>query len=431
LSTLANLNRTHAQIKVNQEVDLVYLANLPSTSNITPATAPGTSVNGNLLRTLVIFGGAAFLIGTVAAFILANTRRRFEKAEDPAALYGAPLITTIPVFETSVWSPLTLPVITNPFDEAAEAFRTLATVLRARRGESDTLVVAFSGADLRAGTTTTVANTGLALAEMGERVLVIDADPLGRGLTNLLVEQPSDLGVPPMGLSELLIGRSLNETLLPAVGHTGLMIVPCGQDTEMAVRRWRSGTLRRALEDLSERFDVILIDTPPMGTSSFSVDFVSIAEHLVMVVPHLDAVELHDVVARRLPIVNIELMGYVYNGTPADIRFAPYFPILRDGSVTGALPDGAAHLPSGAHSAASTSTVRPIASSVAVETRTVAHSDAPMHESGRSTEDGGVTGQTPAMVPPDDVTSETPAVIQRDDDTAVVQVVKDHSAARD
>ena len=133
---------------------------MPNTSNVTPATAPGTEVNGNLLRTLVIFGGAAFLIGAIAAFILASTRRRFEKAEDPAALYGAPLLTTIPVFETSVWSPLTLPVITNPFDEAAEAFRTLATVLRARRGESDTLVVAFSGADLRAGTTTTVANTG-------------------------------------------------------------------------------------------------------------------------------------------------------------------------------------------------------------------------------------------------------------------------------
>ncbi len=444
LSTLANLNRAHAQIKVNQEVDLVYLANLPNTSNVTPAMAPGTAVNGNLLRTLVIFGGVAFLIGAVAAFILASTRRRFEKAEDPAALYGAPLITTIPVFETSVWSPLTLPVITNPFDEAAEAFRTLATVLRARRGESDTLLVAFSGADLRAGTTTTVANTGLALAEMGERVLVIDADPLGRGLTNLLVEQSSDLGVPPMGLSELLIGRSLNETLLPAVGHTGLMIVPCGQDTEMAVRRWRSGTLRRALEDLSERFDVILIDTPPMGTSSFSVDFVSIAEHLVMVVPHLDAIELHDVVAHRLPIVNIELMGYVYNGTPADIRFAPYFPILRDGSVTGALPDGAAHLPSAVYSTAGASTVRPIASSVSVEDRPAPSGGEAAYDAGESGGRDDVTGrtptvipqddvtsQTPTVIPQDDVTSQTPAVIPRDDDTAVVQIVKNQSSARD
>jgi Mrp family chromosome partitioning ATPase len=433
LSTLANLNRAHAQIKVNQEVDLVYLANLPNTSNVQPATTPGAAANGSLLRTLAIFGGSAFLIGAIAAFILANSRRRFEKAEDPAALYGAPLITTIPVFETSVWSQLTLPLLTNPFDEAAEAFRTLATVLRARRGDSDTLVVAFSGADLRAGTTTTIANTGLALAEMGERVLVIDADPLGRGLTNLLTERPDgpDLGAAPMGLSELLVGRSLNDTVLPAIGHTGLMLVPCGQDPEMAVRRWRSGTLRRALEDLSERFDVILIDTPPMGTSSFSVDFVSIAEHLVMVVPHLDSVELHEVVARRLPLVSIELMGYVYNGTPADIRFAPYFPILRDSSSVGTLYEGSQPLPSpvsstavsssgganGVYGAGSVATVRPVSTSVSVDSR-------PTPYASQSAADRAEPGSG-------DITGQTPAVRPRDDDTAVVPIVKKNDPSED
>ena len=353
LATLSNLNRSHAQIKVNQAVDLAYLANYPHTPNVSPAPSPGSSANGSLLRTLAIFGGVGLLLGIVAAFILATTRRRFEHAEDPAELYGAPLITTVPVFDTSAWSHLSLPVLTAPVDEAAEAYRILGTILRARRGESDTLVVAFSAADLRAGTTTTVANCGLALAEMGERVLVIDADPLGRGLTHLLLDHQgtSELGTPPMGLAELLEGRSLNDTILPALGHTGLMVVPCGRDSEMAIRRWRSGTLRRALEDLSERFDVILIDTPPMGTSSFSMDLSAVAEHLIMVIPHYDSVDLHETIARRLPVMNVEMLGYLYNGTPTNIRFSPYVPLLREGHPNSQLQRAATPLPPAAAAA--------------------------------------------------------------------------------
>ena len=65
------------------------------------------------------------------------------------------------------------------------------------------------------------------------------------------------------------------------------MVVPSGRDTDMAIHRWRSGTMRTALENLSERFDVILIDTPPMGTSSFSLDLAGVAEHLILVIPPL------------------------------------------------------------------------------------------------------------------------------------------------
>ena len=314
---------------MNEQVDLAY------TPTIFAATAPGVPANGNYLRTLLISTLIGLFIGTIIAFVLASSRRRFESATDPQKVYGVPLMTTVPAFEAMVWSAATLPILTAPTDEAAEAYRTLGTLLRARRGNSDCVVVAFSAADLSSGTTTTVANCGLALAEMGERVLVIDGDPLGRGLTQALVVDTNGMGtgLPPLGLPELLEGRSLAETMVPALGTTDLMVVPSGRDTDMAIHRWRSGTMRTALENLSERFDVILIDTPPMGTSSFSLDLAGVAEHLVLVIPHNDLIELHQGIARRLAMVGVELLGYVYNGTPSSIRFAPYFPIVRGAPV--------------------------------------------------------------------------------------------------
>jgi Mrp family chromosome partitioning ATPase len=340
-TTLANLNRSKAQIQVNKAVDLAFE---PTTVR---ATIPTRASNGNWFRTILIFSAVGFLVGILTAFVLASSRRRFENATDPESLYGAALITTVPAFELPAWSRVALPVLTDPTDEAAEAYRILATVLRARRGDSDCLVAAFSAADLGAGTTTTVANCGLALAEMGERVLVIDGDPLGRGLTQALVENasPDGLGLAPMGLSELLEGFTLAETTVPAVGNPDLMVVPSGRNTDMAVHRWRTATLRGALEQMSDHFDVVLIDTPPMGTSSFSMDLSSIAEHLVLVVPHYDFVDLHESIARRLPIIGIELLGYVYNGALSNIRFAPYFPILRGSSAAALGPGLAAHRP--------------------------------------------------------------------------------------
>jgi Mrp family chromosome partitioning ATPase len=324
-TTLANLNRSKAQVQVNEAVDLAFQ---PTTVR---ATIPTSAVNGNYFRTLLIFSAAGLLIGILIAFVLASSRRRFENAADPESLYGVAMITTVPAFELPAWSRVALPILTDPTDEPAEAYRILATVLRARRNDSDCLVVAFSAADLGAGTTTTVANCGLALAEMGERVLVIDGDPLGRGLTQALVDQEptGGLALAPLGLSELLEGFTLAETAIPAVGNPDLMIVPAGRSTDMAVRRWRTATMRSALEDMTERFDVVLIDTPPMGTSSFSMDLSSIAEHLVLVIPHFDFVDLHESIARRLPVIGIELLGYVYNGALSNIRFAPYFPVVR------------------------------------------------------------------------------------------------------
>jgi Mrp family chromosome partitioning ATPase len=296
-----------------------------------PVLGRADLVNGTGVATLFLVGGVGFLIGSAAAQVRGAASPRFERAGDPSAVYGAPMVTAVPAYARPDRGHASLPVLTHPVDEAAESFRTLATVIRARRGESNGLVVALSAAEVGAGTTTAVANCGLALAEMGENVLVIDGDPLGRGLTQALVADvdTSGLDLPPMGLSELLEGRPLADTIFPATGETGLMVVPSGRSTDMAVHRWRSSVLRAALEDLSRRFDVILLDTPPMASSSFSLDLAVAAGRLVMVVPHRGPVEPHQGIAQRLPAVDIEMIGYVYSGGAPNNRFTPYFPVVR------------------------------------------------------------------------------------------------------
>lgn len=115
------------------------------------------------------------------------------------------------------------------------------------------------------GKTTTSVNLSASLAVGEKKTLLIDIDPQGNAT--------SGLGVPP----EKVSGRSIYHAL---VDHTGindlildteltfLKIIPSdldliGAEIELVPFPDRESRLKRAIQDLRDRFDYILIDCPP------------------------------------------------------------------------------------------------------------------------------------------------------------------------
>ncbi|HMD45472.1 MAG TPA: AAA family ATPase [Acidimicrobiales bacterium] len=319
LNLISALTKNKGQVQVNQTIDLHYH---PTTQPATPQTTTG---GRSWLLNLALGAIIGLILGMIAAYLLSISRRRFEGEEDPERLYQAPLLFAVPAFEVAYGTRPGLPILTEPAGEPAEAYRAVATALRAVRGTSDSMLVAFSAADLGAGTTTTVANTALALSEMGERVLVVDADPIGRGLTHLL----SDPNRQMPGLADVLNGRPLAETVVAGnAGEGRLGLLPSSTNADMAVHRWRPGSMRAVFEEATERFDVVLVDTPPVGSSSYGVDVAAAAEHVALVIPHHDTVKKHAEIPGRLEVAQVTIVGYVYNGSPSSPTFVPYFPVL-------------------------------------------------------------------------------------------------------
>lgn len=337
-ATLSRLTQAKAEILVNRAVDLQY------DPAFIPARVPTSPSARHTLLDVPLGAVAGLVLGVALACALASSRRRFEGAEDPAALYAAPLLAAVPAFTVAEWTEVALPVVGDPTGEAAEAYRTLATALRARRGASRSLIVAVTACDLVAGTTTTTANVGCALAETGERTVVVDTDTLGRALSRALLPVSDTTGLPQasVGLSDLIEGCPLEDALTPSAQAHGLWVVPSGRDYTMAVRRWRSARLRSVLEEMAEQFDFVVVDTPPVGMTSYALDVVATAGTVVLVVPHHDSVRLHVRNAERLRVSSAELLGYVYNGEPLDASFSPYYPVVptaagppRDGPAPG------------------------------------------------------------------------------------------------
>jgi Mrp family chromosome partitioning ATPase len=440
VNTLDELSRTKAQLQVNLQDDLAFR---PVT---VPATMPTRTASNHFLANVVLGGVIGLIVGAIAAFVLASFRRRFEGPEDPAELYRAPVLTVVPAFELEPWVRTGLPTVTRPIDESAESYRSMATTLRALRGSDKSLVVAFAAADLGSGTTTTVANCGIALATMGERTVVVDADALGRGLTQALVAEKEHRGLPeiPPGFSELLTGRPLPEAIESSMHGEGLMVIPSGRNADLAIHRWRPSALRDLLETLAERFDMVLIDCPPIGSASYGMDVIATVGRLIMVVPHHDRVELHETIAARLPSTDVTLLGYVYNGAVPNHRYSPYFPVVSGGSHSSAArpvdrpvsPSSGSAQPTPApppEASPSTESARDDSELLAVGSGREAGSGATTGASGESrpparSTDGGSGSTTsnptggPAASPSTADTSVVEAVTKNPDDTGMVPV---------
>jgi chromosome partitioning protein len=122
------------------------------------------------------------------------------------------------------------------------------------------------------GKTTTTVNVAAALAQQGQRVLVVDLDPQGNASTALSVDHHRGT---PSTYDALVDGVALAEVVQPSPEVDGLFVVPAtidlaGAEIELVSLVAREGRLRKAVHghplvfgEGEDRFDYVLIDCPP------------------------------------------------------------------------------------------------------------------------------------------------------------------------
>jgi chromosome partitioning protein len=126
-------------------------------------------------------------------------------------------------------------------------------------------VVAFANQKGGVAKTTTVQSIGVALAQQGHRVLVIDLDPQAC-LTFSLGFDPDGI---ESSLHDVFVRRAgLAEVIRPVPGVDGLSLVPAtidlaGAEVHLLTRADREHVLARAVEPVTDEYDAVLVDCPP------------------------------------------------------------------------------------------------------------------------------------------------------------------------
>ena len=150
-----------------------------------------------------------------------------------------------------------LVLLTSPMSAAAEAYRRIRTNLQFARPDTTVQTIAMTSAEQGEGKTTTVANLALAFASAGKDTLLIDADLRHPRLHNIFgVEQEP-------GLSHLLFDRSIeDDAFVTGIDH--LSVLPAGEAVPNPAELLESDRMGTLLEELKTKYDIVLLDTPPV-----------------------------------------------------------------------------------------------------------------------------------------------------------------------
>jgi chromosome partitioning protein len=130
--------------------------------------------------------------------------------------------------------------------------------------------------------TTTVAALGAAMAERGNQVLVVDLDPQAC-LTFSLGFDPDDL---QPTIHDVFVGRCGVETTILPVEDDAFELVPAnidlaGAEAYLLTRTGREYALRSALEEVRDRYDIIVLDCPP-SLGVLTINALTAADEIVI-----------------------------------------------------------------------------------------------------------------------------------------------------
>jgi protein-tyrosine kinase len=205
----------------------------------------------------------------------------------------------------------TLYALAQPFGHQAEQLRALRMRLSLAgvgRAEGHPALAVLSPQD-GDGRSTLAANLAVSFAELGLRTLLVDAD-LRRPSQHTLFRSAVGGG----GLSDLLAGRGCAAFISPLPGFSGLAVLPSGPVPPNATELLARPALQTFLSDVADRFDLVILDTPPAGPGGDAYNIAAAARGALLVARrNRTRVTGHDTLTQTLAATGIPALGVVLN----------------------------------------------------------------------------------------------------------------------
>lgn len=220
---------------------------------------------------------------------------------------------------------------TNPKSPVAEAYRILRTNLNFAALDKPFKTLLLTSPGPSEGKSTTLANLGIAMAQAGTRTLLMDCDlrkPLlhklfgltnWRGFTNLMVEK----GV--------TLEEVIQDTPVPNLKVLTSGPLPPNPSELLASRR-----AAQVIEEAQERFQLVLIDSPPVvAVTDAAILSAKVDGVLLVIRSHETRINLALQAKNLLDKANAHIIGVVLNGVPIGGDDYYYYYYYGSGSPPG------------------------------------------------------------------------------------------------
>jgi succinoglycan biosynthesis transport protein ExoP len=199
----------------------------------------------------------------------------------------------------------------------AEAYGLLlASVLLGNNGKPPS-TVAVAAAQKGDGTSTTALNLALMMARSGRPTILVDANMRDAELHTAFGVQQAP------GLAEVLTGKVELKGTLARTSVPNLTLLPAGKPEIPAQALLVPARLADIFAALRDRFDLVVIDTPPLLRFSDGLHVAKAVDGVLVVVPaqngsRRDQVEAHRLLGR----VEARILGTVLNRVPVNGHYS-------------------------------------------------------------------------------------------------------------
>lgn len=302
-------------------IQQLQLASAGDIGNIVVVDRPTVNLDPIAPRKSVVllfflFAGLAAGLGLVT--LRRSLRRGIEDHRIIESKLGLPVFVTVPhskaqrAHDETIQGKvdgLHLLAVQEPGDLAVESLRSLRTMLNFYMKDATNPVVLISGPSPTIGKSFISANFAVVLAKSGSRVLLIDGD-LRRGKLHKFFGIKNRLN----GLSDVISGQKEWESVLQPTGVQGLEIISTGLLPPNPSDLLMGPRLSGILEPMSERFDYIIIDAPPVLAVTDAAIIGSLAGTVLLVAKfgHHPLDELRTAL-KRFESHGISVKGCIFN----------------------------------------------------------------------------------------------------------------------
>ena len=277
--------------RMTQERAAVNLKN-PNSRVIDEALPPLRHSSPNIVMNLAagFFGGLA--VGAGLIFVVAFLDDRVKSAFDIEGTIGLSMLGVVPRIKKLDSNSKAQAVASNIDRHVTEAFRSIHSALKLSDESKSAKVIVTTSTVPGEGKSFISSNLALTFANHGEKTLLLDGDlRLPNVARSLQLENEYGL------LDHIEKDVALDEVILKEV-YPNLDVLPSGGKSKNPTQVLNSAKFEAMLADLRDRYDRIVIDSPPLAAVSDVLNLLPLADGVLYVIKF-------NTVKRKTAVVNV------------------------------------------------------------------------------------------------------------------------------
>ncbi len=284
---------------------------------IAPASLNPAPVSPNVRLMIVLGLVAGLAIGVIGAVLRTVFAARLTRGSDIEERTETPVLSEVPAMADR--ATLLSSVLTAPTGRAAESLRSVVAALRfvgVERRQRILLVTSPSPAE---GKTSISLALAVVLAELGNRVLYVEAD-LRRPSAENQTQSTS-----AVGLTTVLLGDLPIEEAVQAWGPPGLDLLLCGEIPPNPIQLLSGDRVKEVFAQALENYDYVIVDSAPVLPVSDSRWLTSSVDGVLMVA-RMNKTRWKSL-SRALDLLSVSpapILGVIANST-RDGSSSPYY----------------------------------------------------------------------------------------------------------